>query len=60
VGKLIPVLDAETAGRIVASVALRPRREVVRPFLLTLFVWAHWLAPRVVEWFVHSTGARRR
>lgn len=59
VGKLIPVMDADAAGRIVAGAARRPRREIIEPFVLKLFVWAHWVAPRVVEWFVHSTGAKR-
>lgn len=59
VGKLIPVMDADEAGRIVAGVAVRPRREVIRPFVLALFAWSHWLAPRLVEWLVRSTGARR-
>jgi len=59
VGKLIPVMSAEAAGGIVAGVALRPRREVIRPVVLLLFAWSHWLAPRLVEWLVRSTGARR-
>ncbi len=59
VGKLIPVMSADEAGAIVADVALRPRREVIRPFVLRLFAWSHWLAPRLVEWLVRSTGARR-
>ncbi len=59
VARLIPVMTAAEAGAIVADVAVRPRREVVRPFVLQLFAWSHWIAPRLVEWLVRSTGARR-
>jgi short-subunit dehydrogenase len=59
IGKLIPVMDAPVAGEIVAGAAINPRREVIRPFLLRLFAWSHWLAPRLVEALVNGTGAKR-
>lgn len=60
VGRWIPVFTAEEAGAIVGGTVLRPRRQVVRPFLLQLFAWAHVVMPWFVEWLTRTTGAKRR
>lgn len=59
IAKILPVLEADQAGAIVADVVLRPRTERIYPFTLQLFAWAHWVMPWVVAWFVQRTGAKR-
>lgn len=59
VGRLIPTLSPAEAGALVAGVARRPRRQLIRPRMLQLFAWAFWLAPWFVEWLVRVTGTRR-
>ncbi len=59
VGRWIPVMRADQAGAIVAGVVQRPRRQVIRPFLLWVFAVTHRVCPWLVEALVRLTGTRR-
>lgn len=59
VGRLIPVMEADQAGALVADVVRRPRRELVRPWLLWAFAASHRWVPWLVEWLVVRTAPGR-
>lgn len=60
VGRLIPVMEAEEAGQLVAGVVQKPRRELIRPRLLWLFAACHRVAPWLVEALVRWTAPGTR
>jgi NADP-dependent 3-hydroxy acid dehydrogenase YdfG len=59
VAKVMKTLTPEECGEMIARAVERERREVVFPLLLRLFYIQARLAPRLTEWVLWRTGARR-
>ena len=58
--KVMKTLTPEECGQMIVRAVERDRREVVFPWLLRLFYLQARLAPRLTEWILWRTGARRR
>lgn len=59
VAKLLKTLTPDECGQMIVRAVERERREVIYPLLLRLFAIQGRLAPRLTEWIVWRTGARR-
>ncbi|MFO0910493.1 MAG: hypothetical protein U0794_19470 [Isosphaeraceae bacterium] len=59
IARLIRVLTPDECGQLVARVVARPRREVIHPPLLRVFVGTHHVAPRLVSGLLRRAGYRR-
>jgi uncharacterized protein len=59
VAKILKTLTPDECGEMIARAVERERREVVFPWLLRLFYVQARLAPRLTEWVLWRTGARR-
>ncbi len=60
ISNLVRTLSTDECGRTIAQLATRPRREVISPGMLRLFVWIHWAVPSLVLWLLRVTGAGRQ
>ncbi|MGK2856878.1 MAG: SDR family NAD(P)-dependent oxidoreductase [Thermoanaerobaculia bacterium] len=49
VARTIRTLTTDECGRVIAKLAFAPRRELIHPFLLRLYVWSHRLTPGLVR-----------
>jgi uncharacterized protein len=59
VARIMKTLTPDECGQMIARAVERERREVIFPFLLRLFYIQARLAPRLTEWVLWRTGARR-
>lgn len=59
VSRTIRTLTTDECGRVIAKLAWRPRREVIHPFMLRLYVWSHRLAPGLVRFVLRAGGPGR-
>ena len=59
VARILKTLTPEECGDMIVRAVERERREVIFPWLLRLFFVQARLAPRLTEWIVWRTGARR-
>ena len=57
-GRLIRILTPEECADIVLSVARRPRRQVLRPFMLWMTAFYAWLMPFLLRWALRTTGRK--
>jgi short-subunit dehydrogenase len=58
-GKLVPELTPEAAGRAIVRGIEREQKLVVAPFMMKLTYWQHAVFPGVVQWLMTRTGYRR-
>lgn len=49
VAKTIRTLTTDECGRVIAKLAFAPRREVIHPMMLRLYVWSHRFTPGLVR-----------
>jgi uncharacterized protein len=59
ISRILPTLTPEKTAELIAGGIERDRREVISPFLLRLMIFQERFAPRLTEWVVHRTGAKR-
>jgi short-subunit dehydrogenase len=48
----IRTLSSGECGRVIARLVERPRKQVVYPWMLSLFYWTHLIAPGVTAWLL--------
>jgi len=60
VSRILPTLTPERTAELIAGGIERERREVISPFLLRLMYLQDRFTPRLTEWVVHRTGAKRQ
>lgn len=60
VARTIRTLTTDECGRVIAKLATAPRREVIHPLMLRLYVWSHHFAPGLVRLVLRagSSGGR--
>ena len=54
--RLIPTLSVEAAGKIVAKNVRTKKAVVIKPFILSLFVFLNRFFPSVMRWLLRITG----
>ncbi len=52
-------LSTEECGRVIAQLAVKPKREILYPFMLRLYAWTYRIMPGLVLWLLRLTGAKR-
>lgn len=55
----IRTLSSAECGHIIASLAERPRKQVVYPWMLSLFYWTHLIAPAATAWLLRVTSRKK-
>ncbi|HEY8259268.1 MAG TPA: SDR family oxidoreductase [Gemmatimonadales bacterium] len=58
-GKLVPELTPEAAGRAIVRGIEREQKLVVAPFMMKVTYWQHAVFPGVVQWLMTRTGYTR-
>lgn len=60
IARMVPAMSPEQCAKVVATVVARPRRRVVAPAMLTLFMWMNAVAPWAVRGLLSATGFKRQ
>lgn len=58
IASTVRTLSVSECARVIADIAVRPRRLVVHPFMLRLYYWTHLVAPWLTGWLLRFTGAK--
>lgn len=58
IAKTLRTLSTEECGGAIARLAIRPRRQLVIPYLLRVYAWSHRLAPGLVSWLLRATAPK--
>ncbi len=59
IARTIRILSTEECGRVIAELAEKPKREIIYPFMLRLYVRIYRIMPGLVLWLLRLTGANR-
>ena len=60
IARTVRIVSPEECAKVIAHVARRPRRQVVYPLMLRMYVWSYALFPWITRWLLRSTGAKRQ
>ncbi|WP_067486096.1 SDR family NAD(P)-dependent oxidoreductase [Actinomadura hibisca] len=60
VSAIVPTVTPEQVARALVAATARDRRRVLLPLMLRAVAAQAWLAPRLTDWLMGATGAKRR
>lgn len=60
VSAMVRTLSAAECGRVIADVAIKPKRETIYPFMLRIYRWSYNIMPAFVLWSLRVTGSKRK
>jgi NADP-dependent 3-hydroxy acid dehydrogenase YdfG len=60
IAKTVRTISPEECANVIANAAIRPRRQVVYPIMLRIYVWSYALFPWLTRWLLRTTGAKRQ
>ncbi len=56
ISKTIRTISVAECARVIASVAQRPRRQVIYPTMLKMFYWSFLALPQLTRWLLRATA----
>ena len=59
IARTVRTISPEECAKVIAKAARRPRRQVVYPLMLRMYVWSYALFPWFTRWLLRTTGAKR-
>ena len=60
IARTVRTISPEECAKVIAEAARRPRRQVVYPLMLRIYVWSYALFPWFARWLLRTTGAKRQ